>query len=148
MCNACVERPAGLYVQDVLEPGHELYILESRPNRPPFYQGVNMGPRVEALPTLVSFPGSRAYKEGAAGVLHLRGTSWLDPSSYTDPAPMSVNASSASVLGPHVPPGSRRLYAIGSQGNTWTCALYRRWLLWPSPWIAVEDPACHLPLLI
>ena len=46
-----------------------------------------MGPQVEALPTLVSYPGSRAYREGAAGVLHLRGTSRLDPSSYTEPCP-------------------------------------------------------------
>ena len=46
MCNACVERPPGLYVQDVLEPGHELYILDPTLIDLPFTRVSTWAPRL------------------------------------------------------------------------------------------------------
>ena len=87
LCTASVTRPPGLYVRDILDPGRELYNQEVWANRPPFYQGVNQGSLLEVLPTLASYPGSRAYREGAAGVLHLTHHGWDDPNAYTEPCP-------------------------------------------------------------
>ena len=70
---AGVRRAPHRYVVDILDSHHEMTGV-IRTNGPPFYP-VNRGGRVECLPTLVSFPGSRAFRAGKPGELHLCGAS-------------------------------------------------------------------------
>ena len=73
------------YVVDILDSHHEMTGV-IRTNGPPFYP-VNRGGGVECLPTLVSFPGSRAFRTGKPGELQLCGASWHDASGFEEPSP-------------------------------------------------------------
>jgi Integrase zinc binding domain/Integrase core domain/PHD-finger/C-5 cytosine-specific DNA methylase len=62
-------RPPGLLVQPLLDAGHTLPPYHPRQQRPPHYPCNSDPQRVEALPTLVSYPHSNAYKGTRAGML-------------------------------------------------------------------------------
>ena len=64
------KRAPGILVEDVLDAGRTPLQLSpaSRQQPPPFYP-CNQSDAVEALPTLVSYPKSRAFRDGRPGVL-------------------------------------------------------------------------------
>jgi hypothetical protein len=64
------QRPTGLLVQALLDPGRApLPPSSSRQQRPPNYPCNSDLNSIEALPTLVPFPGSNNYKDDKPGVL-------------------------------------------------------------------------------
>lgn len=82
---AVVRRAPHRYVDSILDGHHELTGMV-RTNGPPFYP-VNRNGRVECLPTLVSFLGSRAFVKGKPGVLHIKGMPWQDDADFEEPSP-------------------------------------------------------------
>ena len=62
-------RPAGLLVDPHLDYGHRCPRHPRRQQRPPHYPCNTNIDQVEALPTLVSFPSSNAYRDDRPGML-------------------------------------------------------------------------------
>ena len=75
-----VQRAAGRYVNDVLDPGRVAQVARS-PQQHPFYRcNANRGQPLEALPTLVAYTGSRAFRdEGMGLVFDSLAQCWLEP---------------------------------------------------------------------
>ena len=82
---AGVQRAPNRYVDNILDGHHELTGVV-RTNYPPFYPANRQG-GVECLPTLVSFPGSRAFATGKPGELHIKGATWHDDTGFEEPSP-------------------------------------------------------------
>jgi site-specific DNA-cytosine methylase len=63
-----VKRPAGLLVDDILDNGRKSQPVRS-PDFPPAYKCNRPGKPMEALPTLVAYPASRAFRDGKSGMV-------------------------------------------------------------------------------
>jgi hypothetical protein len=63
-----VIRPAGLIVDDILDPGRRSQAVE-RNDLPPLAVVNKIGSSRAALPTLVSFTASHAYRQGGSGLV-------------------------------------------------------------------------------
>jgi RNase H-like domain found in reverse transcriptase/Reverse transcriptase (RNA-dependent DNA polymerase)/Integrase zinc binding domain/PHD-finger/Integrase core domain/C-5 cytosine-specific DNA methylase len=63
-----VVRPAGLFVNDILDPGRTAQLAQ-RSDRPPFYECNIAGQALQALPTLMAYVGSRSFCGQRQGML-------------------------------------------------------------------------------
>ena len=62
------KRPPNLWVDDILAKGRQAQIVQ-KADRSPFYACNEVGKRMAALPTLVSYPGSHAFRNGGPGMV-------------------------------------------------------------------------------
>ncbi len=82
-----VQRPTGFLVNDILETGRYTQVAR-RTDKAPFYVCNVAGEALQALPTLVCYAGSRAFRDGAAGMI------WDSSSScLSEPSQLSLSAS-------------------------------------------------------
>ena len=65
---SCAQRHPGQTVQAVLDAGVHVQTCQRR-NQPPWYPANVVGAGLHVLPTLVSYKSSRAFRDGAPGVL-------------------------------------------------------------------------------
>ena len=63
-----VQRPEGIQVNSILEPGH-ITLPVTRVDFPPFYPANTVGQPRSALPTLVSYPGSHSFRVNGPGMI-------------------------------------------------------------------------------
>ncbi len=71
-------RAEGRTVDDVLDPGRRAQVVK-RVQGYPFYSCNEIGQQPCVLPTLVAYTGSRAFTDGAAGMLHTPGGGLEEP---------------------------------------------------------------------
>ncbi len=64
----CHQRAPGLLVDQILDPGRHAQ-LARRNDAPPFYPANAAGAPLSALPTIVAFPSSHAYRNGGIGMV-------------------------------------------------------------------------------
>ena len=75
----CWHRTPGLLVDHILEPHHKAQIAR-RDDAPPFYPANKKGAPLSALPTLVAYGGSHAFRDGRVGmVLDTRTHTLVEP---------------------------------------------------------------------
>ena len=67
--NQLVTRDLRLTVDDILDVHHRAQICK-RADPPPFYPANEVGRPLNALPTLVSYPGSYAFRNGGPGMVY------------------------------------------------------------------------------
>jgi hypothetical protein len=65
---ACWHRAPGLLVNDVLDPNCTAQVAR-RDDTAPFYPANRKGKPLSALPTIVAYPASHAYREGRVGMV-------------------------------------------------------------------------------
>jgi RNase H-like domain found in reverse transcriptase/Reverse transcriptase (RNA-dependent DNA polymerase)/Integrase zinc binding domain/PHD-finger len=63
-----IQRPANLYVNDILDSGRYAQLV-SVTDKPPFYVCNVKGELMQALPTLVAYKASRAFKDDKSGMI-------------------------------------------------------------------------------
>jgi len=69
MAAAQVTRSPNLQVQDILSPGRQANAC-GKDDRPPYYMANVKGEPLSALPTIVAYPGSYAFRPGEPGAIY------------------------------------------------------------------------------
>ena len=104
--NQLVTRDLHLIVDDILDPYHKAQIC-TRPDYPPFYPANEVGRNISALPTLVSFPGSYAFRNGGPGMVYNNVTSKLEEPN-ADERERAMGFPTGTTAAPNIPEGQRR----------------------------------------
>ena len=94
-----LQRPSHLVVNDVLDPDHVAQ-LARRDDKPPFYVCNVQGQTLRALPTIVAYPNSHAYKPGGVGrVFNTRRLTYEEPRADERERAMGYNTGATAAPG-------------------------------------------------
>ena len=81
-----LERPPGLLVSDIMEPGR--YVSDvARTDQTPFFTANVKGELRSCLPTLVAYPMSRAFRDEGAGCVYDTNPGIHPEKRWTEPNP-------------------------------------------------------------